>query len=363
MANNPDLSELFHKLNMKLLMITRKIDKNDSRAGFIYNWVSKLAQNLDKLIVICQEAGEISGLPKNIDINSLGKEKGNSKLRQFVKLQSLIASRLSSVDGVFAHMMPIYSIAVGPLCKIWRKKLIQWYMHKSVDWRLRLANIFVSEYATASALSFRLKTKKKVNILGHGIDIQLFAPKNKKANRLFNIITIGRISPSKDYESMIKAVYDLKDRGVSNIKLDIIGGAGLKKQEIYLENLKTMVKNMNLEKQVKFLGPVPNNQTPAYLQKADLFINLSHTGSLDKAVLEAMASQTLVLTTNEAFKEILPDVLFTAKDNPGKLVQSIENIIRMDSTDKDKLRKKLRQEVINNHNLDNLVKKIINLFQ
>jgi hypothetical protein len=75
------------KIIMKLLFITRKVDRTDSNAGFIYNWIKKMGENLDELIVICQEAGDCSDLPNNIEINSLGKESGRSKFRQFIKFQ------------------------------------------------------------------------------------------------------------------------------------------------------------------------------------------------------------------------------------------------------------------------------------
>ena len=157
-------------------MITRKVDRIDSNAGFIYQWVKKFGKKVDKLIVICQEKGDVSGLPENIIINSLGKEKGKNKIGQLILFYYFIFKFLKKVDGVFSHMMPIYSIIAGPFCKIFRKKLIQWYTHKSVDWKLKLANIFVDEFVTASDLSFRLKTKNSVRVFGHGIIIDVFKP-------------------------------------------------------------------------------------------------------------------------------------------------------------------------------------------
>jgi len=55
---------------------------------------------------------------------------------------------------------------------------------------------------------------------------------------------------------------------------------------------------------------------------ADIFINLSDTGSIDKAVLEAMASGCLVLTSNEAFTNILKPQYLTQKD-PARLAEKI----------------------------------------
>ncbi|PIP75204.1 hypothetical protein COW86_05180 [Candidatus Kuenenbacteria bacterium CG22_combo_CG10-13_8_21_14_all_39_9] len=349
---------------MILLIITRIVDKNSSNAGFIYNWVKKIGETVDKLIVICQEQGDISGLPENVKIYSLGKKTGAGKLKQLIRFKLLLLRLVPKADGVFSHMMPIYSIIAGPFCKIYHKKLIQWYTHKSTDWKLKLANLFVFEFATASKLSFRLKTRKKINILGHGIDTELFKPLNYKLPTTnYKLFSIGRISPSKDYESIIKAVYELHQQGLNNINLTIIGDVSLQPQRVYFDNLKQMVKKMQFEKSVEFLGAMPNSRIPQYLQESDLFINLSDTGSLDKAVLEAMACECLVLTSNEAFQEILPAELLTQKDNPKILAQNIKALINLSPEKKQQLEKQLRQEVVNNHNLDNLAKKIVKLYE
>jgi glycosyltransferase involved in cell wall biosynthesis len=278
-------------------------------------------------------------------------------------------------------MIPIYSVLIAPWCRLFSKRLIQWYTHSSVDFRLKLANLVVDNFVTASKESFRLKTKKPVKILGHGIDTAHFAPQSEQSSKfidlakrsgagkiqnsksIFNIISIGRISPTKDYESMIKAIYELKGEGFKNIQLTIIGNVGLKSQESYLESLKQMVKKMNLQPQVKFLGAIPNLETPPYLQKSDLFINLSGTGSLDKAPLEAMACQVLVLTSNQAFKSILPEALIVVKDQPDKLAQKIKYIINLSVRQKSELQKRLRRIVVENHNLDKLIGKIIRLYK
>ena len=55
---------------MKLLMYTRKIDSRDERVSFVTDWILELAKNLNKLIIICQETGDLSNLPDNIK-NSL----------------------------------------------------------------------------------------------------------------------------------------------------------------------------------------------------------------------------------------------------------------------------------------------------
>src|SRR3989344_2088942 len=347
---------------MELLMITRKVDKADWLAGFTYGWVKKLAEEVDQLFVVCLEKGEIGDLPGNVSIYSLGKEKGTNRLRRLIKFKFLALKLVPRVDGVFCHMNPEYTIIIAPFAKIFRKKIVSWYTHATVSWRLKLMEKLANVVLTASAYSFRLPSKK-LKIVGHGIDVKRFSPlPSRRAQEVTRILTVGRISPTKDYESMIKAVALLIKKGFSNLTLTIIGEAGLAAHQVYFENLRAMVKKMGLEKNVWFLGSAPHLEIPYHLQQSDIFINLSGTGSLDKAVLEAMACGCLVLTSNEAFKRILPGQLMAQKNDPQALAKRIEALIKLPILEADRIRQQLRQEVTVNHNLDNLVKVIVAQF-
>ena len=96
---------------MKLLMITRKVDKDDAQAGFTYGWVKKLGEKLEKLYVITWQKSNKGNLPENIEIISLF----GSKFLKFFTLQFRALGVLSKVDLVFCHMNPEYTILVGPL--------------------------------------------------------------------------------------------------------------------------------------------------------------------------------------------------------------------------------------------------------
>jgi glycosyltransferase involved in cell wall biosynthesis len=343
---------------MKLLMITRKVDDSDALAGFTYNWVKKIGKNLEKLYVVTWQKSDGTGLPNNIEIISLP----NNKLTKVFFLKMNLLRLLPRVDGLFCHMNPEYTIISAPIAKIFRKKTVSWYTHKQVNIRRRLLEILTNKIVTASSASFRNPLfPKKVEVINHGIDVDLFKPvdeKNDKTN--FDIISVGRISPTKDYESIILAI---KKIGAKNIKFKLYGDVILKSQKGYMNSLERMVDSFKLNNQVKFMGWVANRQMPPHYQGADLFINMSGTGSVDKVVLEAMASGCLVLTSNEAFEPILPKELMVEKNNPNALAEKIKWLRDLSENEKIELRHKLRQEVVENHNLDNLAKKIITQFK
>lgn len=340
---------------MKLLMITRKVDRLDALAGFTFEWVAALASSVEKLTVITWQRSSSDGLPSNVELISLR----GGKFGKVISLQLLLLRSLRQVDGVFCHMNPEYTILAGLLTRLYRKRLVSWYTHKAKTWRRMLMEVCTHRIVTASAESFRDPLfPSKVAIIGHGIDTDLFRPGTRSISKSFNIITVGRISPSKQYEVMIEALASLPDQ---NVELHIIGDVILDAQRAYLEQLKNVVKKKKLESKVIFHGWVPHRDTARYYQEADLFINLSTTGSLDKAVLEAMSAGCMVLTSNEAFRTVLPAECVIEAD-PRALAKAIEWAIALSSEQRKRLTERLRNIVVDQHALDTLGRRILALF-
>ena len=292
----------------------------------------------------------------------MGKEKGASKISQLVRLQKNLVQILPKVDGIFIHMCSTYAIASFPLVRIFNKKMILWHTHKSIDWKLKLAEKYIDKILTASKESCRLKNRKKIEVIGHGIDTETFNPKPKSqklksALQDFIIISPGRISLTKDQEVLIKAMDILVNkRNITDVKLQFIGSPIEDYEKQYLKKLKSLVKEKKLEDYIKFLGSILYAEMPKHYQDSDLVVNISHTGSIDKVVLEGMASGCLVLTCNEAFKDILDNKYLFKKKNSQDLA---EKIINLKSAREDR---ELREIVIKGHNLDNLIDKIIRYF-
>lgn len=342
---------------MKLLMITRKVDKDDALAGFTYGWVNAIASNLDKLYVITWQKSNASGLSDNVELFSLPE----GKLKKLFVLKFKLLKIIPKVDGLFCHMNPEYTILSAPIARLFRKTVVSWYTHKTIGWKRRLLERLANKIVTANMTSFREPVyPKKVTAIGHGIDTDFFRPADQENTRnKFAIMSVGRISPTKDYESIIKAVDELNNE---KIHFTIVGDVILAHQKKYSDILKKMAVAMKIKDKIHFTGWVANRDLVPYYQQSDLFINMSGTGSVDKVVLEAMASGTMVLTSNEAFKEILPSELMVEKNNPHALAEKIKWVMQLSDAEKNNYEKKLREEVVRNNNLTNLAKKIINQF-
>jgi len=341
------------------------VDINDDILGFIHSWIEKLAQKLDKLYIICLTEGE-HHLPDNVKVYSLGKEKGYSKLRKLFLLQKFLLKHLPEVKGVFSHMCPIYAILAFPLTKMFKKRLVLWFAHYEKSLKLKVASTLSDIVVTSTRFAYPLESSK-LRVIGQGIDVDKFKVKSEelKVDEKFKLLFLSRISPIKDLETLIEALGILVNKkDIKDIHLDIVGSPSVASGDSeYYQKIKNSVKELNLENFVSFKEKIPNYQTPDAYNSADLFVNLTRTGSFDKTTLEAMSCQTLVVVCNHVYKGVLPDYLIFNQSNSQDLAGRIENIINMSFKDREDIGKRLREIIIKNHNLDNLAQRIIDSFK
>ncbi len=333
---------------MKLLIVTQKVNKNDQILGFFHAWIVKFAEHFDLVTVICLEEGEHE-LPMNVKVLSLGKEKRELRSNYIHKFYSYIWNERKNYDVVFVHMNPIYVVLGGFIWKMLGKGITLWYTHRSVDWKLVVTEKLVDKIFTASKESFRL-VSGKVMVTGHGIDTDEFSPKREFSGSKNAILSVGRISETKGQREMIEAIEILHNRG-SNFSLQIIGDAVTSADFTYKKDLEECVAKRNLNSVVIFKGKVDPDVISEIYPTGEIFINLSNTGSLDKAVLEAMSSGLKILTSNEAFRDILSKENLTTRDS-DEIAQKIEILSRVS------VNPSLRDIVVKNHSLVSLIMKL-----
>ncbi len=267
---------------MRLLITTQALDKNDPVLGFFVRWVEEFAKHCEQVTVICLRKGDYT-LPKNVRVFALGTG------GKFTRAQKLIYGAYkfrNNYDAVFVHMNPEYLVAAGFLWRLLGKRTVLWYMHKSVDFKLRVATLFVNAIVTASKESFRLPTKK-LTILHHGIDTAYFSPDPSIA-RGDHWLSVGRLNLSKRHDLIIR------EAAQAGRKLRIVG-EGPERQ-----NLEVLAKELGAE--VEFLGGRAHSGLLEEYRRAALFVHRSETGSLDKVVLEALACGSPVDSSDPALK-------------------------------------------------------------
>ncbi len=349
---------------MKLLIITQKIDRNDDVLGFMHGWIAEFAKHCESVTAIALYVGE-HDLPTNVKVLSLGKEAYPSKLKYLLNFFRYIINERRNYDGVFVHMNPEYVVLGGLFWKIVGKKIGLWYAHGHVPPMLQIAERSADMIFTSTESGMRMRTQKK-RVVGQGIDTERFSltERIRSADEPLRLIIVGRISPVKDYETLLRSAVELVHVG-KNIAVDIVGGAGLPEQDVYLEKLKKYVAENNLNKIVTFHGAMANSKIGSLLMQAHCFVNTSNTGSFDKAVGEAMATGLPVLTSNEAFREVLkgfaPRLMFTAGDDK-ELTERILEILAMSDEERNELGRSLRELIERDHSLKNFVGKILSYY-
>ncbi len=308
---------------MRLLITTQAVDKNDPILGFFHRWIETFAQQVESVEVICLREG-VHTLPSNVRVHSLGKENGRARRAAYAWRLLLLAWRLHpQYDALFVHMNPEYLITARPLWWLLGKRRPLWSTHKSVNLRLRLGVFWANVVFSASEESFRLRTKK-LRILGHGIDFAQFtAVPHQEGSSALRILTAGRISQTKRLSEMLAALDVLYARGIS-FTFAIAGAPVTEADSAYETKLKSEIARRPYAAQVALLGPVPHEEMPKLLARADVFLNLSATGSMDKAVLEPLAAGIPAVTSNEAFRDLLgPTGLFLESVEPGAVAAAL----------------------------------------
>jgi glycosyltransferase involved in cell wall biosynthesis len=113
----------------------------------------------------------------------------------------------------------------------------------------------------------------------------------------FKLGTIGRLVPSKNYPTMLKAVAKIVDVD-PNVKFFIVGGGSSEQALI------RMCKDLKIENNVIWLGRTEHIRE--FLSKIDLFIFASKGEGFGLVLLEAMLSNKPILAANNS---AVPEVL------------------------------------------------------
>ena len=155
----------------------------------------------------------------------------------------------------------------------------------------------VSEECKNSFLSKYPSLLNKVNVL-ENITAVNFIQKmaneevkdfNTKKNE-FSLLSVARFSPAKGIDNAVKALKVLHNRGLTNIKWNVVGYGGEE------ENIRKLIKDNNLEASFILLGKKTNPYP--YMKKCDLYVQPSRYEGKAVTVVEAQILNKPVLITN-----------------------------------------------------------------
>ena len=207
-----------------------------------------------------------------------------------------------------------------------------------------------------------------ITIIPRGVDTKLFDKDNidsdfvkefKKQFALedkFIVSIVGRVTQLKDYETFIKAIFEVK-KTVPNIKALIVGGVREDKKEYY-NSLKKMISKMNLEKEIVFTGS-QNKIVEIYTISDTVVSSSKKPESFGRAVAEAIAMNTPVVATNHGG---VKDIIIENKNGfffeIGDEKELAKKIVESKSLEFDG-----KEYIETNFSLDNMVSSTIEVYR
>jgi glycosyltransferase involved in cell wall biosynthesis len=168
--------------------------------------------------------------------------------------------------------------------------------------------------------------KQKIEVIYNGINIDQFKPDlSQKAEDHF-IITTGasRVTHRKGLNYLFEAVAQLVPK-YPNIFLRIMGEGNAR------EDLEKLVLDLNLKRNIEFLGRIAREKTAPFYQEANIFVLPSLNEGMSNAMLEALATGLpLVATDTGGSKELIQEgengFIIKMKDS-ADIAEKIEKLI------------------------------------
>jgi glycosyltransferase involved in cell wall biosynthesis len=134
--------------------------------------------------------------------------------------------------------------------------------------------------------------KKKIRLTPAGIDLDDYDPKRKDKPTI-ELLTVGRLSRSRNVEMMIRAMDFLDNK---RFRLTIVGPEA-KRSESSRQGYLRELKQMSRGKNIRFLGEKKGAALNRCYDQADIFIYTSLYENFGQTILQAAASRLPLIST------------------------------------------------------------------
>ncbi|WP_352421136.1 glycosyltransferase [Proteiniphilum sp.] len=230
----------------------------------------------------------------------LKKEKPNSVFTSFNHLSLPIITYKYISKSTYKTIVRINSLPSNDLNSNFRGKLYNKLFSKLI----RKADIIISqteEMKIDICNYYKLKSEK-VQTIRNIIDFDRIEQQSKslitesiKGPDTFSFIAIGSLGEVKGFDLLIRAIHNLINKNITNIRLFIIGD-NRESNEDYRSKLEKLILKLELKNYVVLLG-FKKNPYP-YLKQGDAFVLSSRKEGFPNVVLEALSLNKPCLVTN-----------------------------------------------------------------
>lgn len=145
-------------------------------------------------------------------------------------------------------------------------------------------------------------------------------PKILNLKQIYTVISVGSLAQMyKAPDIVLQALYILKQKNI-NVKLVWLGDG------IFQTDMENLARKLDIK--AEFKGNVSSTLVHQNLNNADIFLLVSRTEGLPRAIVEAMAHGLPCIGTRVGgIPELLDDCVIVQKDNPKQLAELIEKML------------------------------------
>lgn len=328
----------------KLLFIWCGLKRGGSETAML-NLVNLLKDSFDISILVRESICDYSNLPKvPIVISDRGKS-----LNLFEKLVSRILFyinvlvSISKTDIIVSSELPLVVIPSFLCSKITKKSFIVWNhscrselnftTNRIADFLYRTSLkyatkvVSVSHFCESSLLDYlEVSEKRNSLVIYNSVNVSHEISFNKSFNLnkdMVQLISIGSLSPNKNFELIIDAVEVLVNEfKLNNIHLIICGEGN------HRTLLEKIIKQRNLSMYIHLVGLIAD--VTDYICNSHILISASNSEALPTTVIEGLVNSIPIIATKTGAAEILDHGKYgyiLNKSNKRELVDAILYIL------------------------------------
>ncbi len=171
--------------------------------------------------------------------------------------------------------------------------------------------------------------QRRIEVVYNGLEIENYYQQNDHSFDRENIqcIITGRVVEGKGQMDAVKAISHLRDKGITNVRLTIVGYRGESEYEL---KIKYYIADNHLEEYVKLVDFT--SDVKPLLKKSDIGLVCSKAEAFGRITIEYMLSGLFVIGSNsggtpELIKEGINGVLYSSGD-VSNLADRIEWVLR-----------------------------------
>jgi len=232
------------------------------------------------------------------------------ELMKLLGVPYLVLLRDGEVPGFLKEKLALYHTLTMPLTKaIWRN-----------------ASFVVANSRGLRDLALRTTPGLEIKVVPNGVDTRKFhPPKFRGPDVPVRILFLGRLSPQKGVEYLLRAVANLPADIRGSVHLVIVGDGPERRR------LEQLAARLSVDNVTEFRGWADREEVPQLYRAADIYALPSLYEGMPNTLLEAMASGLAVVATDVAGSEELvrsgDNGLLVPPRDPAALTAALEQLI------------------------------------